>query len=113
RRWTVAELEKCVSELRGDSGVVYVGFSTDVTGERYLPNEASQLVAEAANRPTFVDSETFIGKGSVGGLVVSPGSIGRVAARLALRILDGANASDIPITNNEEILRPVFDWRQL
>jgi C4-dicarboxylate-specific signal transduction histidine kinase len=30
-----------------------------------------------------------------------------------LRILDGENASDIPITNSEEILKPVFDWRQL
>src|SRR5262249_13640432 len=81
--------------------------------EHFLPAEASQLVAEAANRPTFVDSETFIGTGSVGGLVISPGGIGRVAARFALRILDGENASDIPITNSEEILRPVFDWRQL
>src|SRR5262249_26164664 len=112
-RLSLAELRQRLTELPGDSAVVYVGFSTEVTGERYLPNEASQLVAEAANRPTFVDSETFIGKGSVGGLVVSPGSIGRVAARLALRILDGENASDIPIANSEEILRPVFDWRQL
>src|SRR5262245_1378162 len=110
---SMAELRQRLTELPGDSAVMYVGFSTDVTGERYLPAEASQLVAEAANRPTFVDSETFIGKGSVGGLVVSPGAIGRVAARFALRILDGENASDIPITNNEEILRPVFDWRQL
>src|SRR5215510_10654789 len=110
---SMAELRQRLTELPGDSAVMYVGFSTDVTGERYLPAEASQLVAETANRPTFVDSETFIGKGSVGGLVVSPGAIGRVAARLALRILDGEIASDIPITNNEEILRPVFDWRQL
>jgi signal transduction histidine kinase len=110
---SLAELRQRLTKLPGDSAVVYVGFSTDVTGERYLPNEASQLIAEAANRPTFVDSETFIGKGSVGGLVISPGGIGRVAARFALRILDGENASDIPITNNEEILRPVFDWRQL
>ena len=110
---SMAELRQRLAELPGDSAVTYVGFSTDVTGERYLPNEASQLIAEAANRPTFVDSETFIGKGSVGGLVVSPGGLGRVAARFALRILDGENASDIPITNSEEILRPVFDWRQL
>src|SRR5215813_7933786 len=110
---SLAELRQRLTELPGDSAVTYVGFSTDVTGERYLPNEASQLVAEAANRPTFVDSETFIGKGSVGGLVVRPGGIGRVAARFALRILDGENAADIPITNREEILRPVFDWRQL
>jgi signal transduction histidine kinase len=110
---SLAELRQRLTKLPDDSAVAYVGFSTDVTGERYLPNEASQLIAEAANRPTFVDSETFIGKGSVGGLVVSPGGIGRVAARFALRILDGENASDIPITNSEEVLRPVFDWRQL
>src|SRR5215470_6640604 len=110
---SMAEMRQRLGELPGDSAVVYVGFSTDVTGERFLPAEASQLVAEAANRPTFVDSETFIGGGSVGGLVVSPGRIGRVAAQLALRILDGEKASDIPITNSEEILRPVFDLRQL
>src|SRR5215475_80251 len=109
----LAELRQRLTELPGDSAVVYVGFSTDVTGEHYLPAEASQIVAEAANRPTFGDSETYIGLGSVGGLVISPGGIGRVAARFALRILDGENASDIPITNSEEILRPVFDWRQL
>src|SRR5262245_28306989 len=110
---SMVELRQRLSELPSNTAVVYVGFSTDVTGERYLPNEASQLVAEAANRPTFVDSETFIGKGSVGGVVVSPASIGRVAARFALRILDGLKASDIPITNNQEIMKPVFDWRQL
>src|SRR5262249_37614794 len=109
----LAELRQRLSELPGDSAVVYVGFSTDVSGEHYLPAEASQLVAEVANRPTFVDSETFIGAGSVGGLVISPGAIGKVAARFALRILDGENPSDIPITNSEEVLRPVFDWRQL
>src|SRR5262245_3922779 len=110
---SLAELRQRLTELPGDSAVVYVGFSTDVTGERFLPAEASRIVAEAANRPTFVDSETFIGAGSVGGLVVSPAGIGRVAARFALRILDGEKASDIPITNSEEIRRPVFDWRQL
>src|SRR5499426_4650687 len=110
---SLAEMRQRLTELPGDSAVVYVGFSTDVTGERFLPAEAGQLIAEAANRPTFGDSETFIGGGSVGGLVISPGGIGRVAARFALRILDGEHASDIPITNREEILRPVFDWRQL
>src|SRR5215813_5234942 len=109
----LAELRQRLTELRSDSAVVYVGFSTDVTGERYLPAEANQIVAEAANRPTFGDSETYIGLGTVGGLVVSPGTIGRVAARFALRILAGEKASEIPIANSEEVLRPVFDWRQL
>src|SRR5215467_9014636 len=49
---SLAELRQRLTELPGDSAVTYVGFSTDVTGEWYLPNEASQLVAEAASRPT-------------------------------------------------------------
>jgi signal transduction histidine kinase len=110
---SMAEMRQRLAELPGDSAVAYVGFSTDVNGEHYLPAEASQLVAEAANRPTFGDSEPYIGRGTVGGLMVSPAGIGRVAARFALRILDGESASNIPITNSEEILRPVFDWRQL
>src|SRR5215470_10208937 len=73
----LAELRQRLAQLPGDSAVVYVGFSTDVTGGHYLPAEANQLVAEAANRPTFGDSETYIGLGTVGGLVVSPAGIGR------------------------------------
>src|SRR5262249_35841698 len=110
---SMAELRQRLTGLPEDSAVAYVGFSTNVSGEHYLSTEANQLVAEAANRPTFGDSETYIGNGTVGGLVVSPGGIGRVAARFSLRILDGEKGSDIPIANSEEILRPVFDWRQL
>src|SRR5215831_16741976 len=58
---SMAEMRQRLAGLPGDSAVVYVGFSTDVSGEHYLPAEASQLVAEAANRPTFIDSETFVG----------------------------------------------------
>src|SRR5262245_19884811 len=58
---SMAELRQRLTRLPGDSAVLYVGFSTDVTGEHYLPAEASQLVAEAANRPTFGDSEPYIG----------------------------------------------------
>src|SRR5262249_46223409 len=82
---SMAELRQRLAQLPGDSAVAYVGFSTDVTGEHYLSTEANQLVAEAANRPTFGDSETYIGNGTVGGLVVSPGGIGRGAAEVALR----------------------------
>src|SRR5262252_9471668 len=64
---SLAEMRQRLTELPSDSAVVYVGFSTDVAGEHYLPVEANQLIAQAAHRPTFGDSETFIGTGSVGG----------------------------------------------
>src|SRR5262245_38164777 len=105
---SLAELRQRLTELPGDSAVVYVGLSTDVTGEPVLPSAAAQVVAEAANRPIFVDIETFIGDCSVGGGMVRPSRIGRVAAQLAVPITDGEMASAIPITNSEAILRPFF-----
>jgi signal transduction histidine kinase len=65
-----------------------------------------------ANRPIIVNSETFVGSGAVGGYVLSPDRIGRDAGRLALRILNGESASDIPVTTGNT-LTPIFDWRQL
>src|SRR5262249_56463099 len=110
---SMAELRQRLTELPGDSAVVYVGFSTDVTGEHYLPAEASQLVAEAANRPTFVDSETQVGSGSVGGLVVSPGGIGRAAARVAFRVLHRENAYELSRGHSEAAPGPAFQCRQI
>ena len=65
-----------------------------------------------ANRPIVVDAETNIGHGGAGGIVTTPGPVGQAAARLVGRILDGENASTIPVTAGD-FTRPVFDWRQL
>ena len=65
-----------------------------------------------ANRPIVVDVETNIGHGGAGGFVTTPVPVGAAAARLALRILDGENASKIPVATGD-FTRPVFDWRQL
>jgi C4-dicarboxylate-specific signal transduction histidine kinase len=48
----------------------------------------------------------------VGGYVLTPAAIGKGAADLALRILNGESASGIPIAHGN-VVRPIFDWRQL
>jgi signal transduction histidine kinase len=65
-----------------------------------------------ANRPIVVDVETFLGRGAVGGFVITGSSLGTEAASTALRILDGESVSTIPIRKGE-LARPVFDGRQL
>jgi signal transduction histidine kinase len=52
-----------------------------------------------------------IGQGTVGGNVVSWGSDGKVAADMALKILDGAKPAEIPIVRNNNVY--LFDWRAL
>jgi signal transduction histidine kinase len=109
---SMAELKQRVASLPEDAAIAYPGISVDGAGARFVPRQALQEIAEVANRPIIVDAETFIGAGAIGGLVISPDAMGRNAARLALRILNGENAANIPVTMGDSP-RPVFDWRQM
>lgn len=108
----MSELKQRVSHLPSDSAIAFVGLTIDGAGARYVPRDAVELVAATANRPIFVDAETFVGAGAVGGLVVTPAGIGEEAARRTWRILNGASPSSFPITD-AGTSRPIFDWRQL
>jgi len=50
---------------------------------------AAVAIAEVANRPIVVDSETMLGYGGTGGFVASPTSIAEETALLAMRVLNG------------------------
>jgi signal transduction histidine kinase len=106
------ELRRRVAVLPDRTAILYTAIYSDGEGTFYPPVDALALVAEVANRPIVVSVETNLGRGSIGGFVLTPSAIGEEAAQIALRILDGESASSIPITTGN-IVRPVFDWRQL
>jgi signal transduction histidine kinase len=109
---SMAELRRRVATLPGDTAIIYTAINVDGAGVAYRPYEALAAFAEVANRPIVIDAETNMGHGGAGGFVTTPGPVGEAAARLALRILDGEDASKIPVTTGD-FTRPVFDWRQL
>jgi formate hydrogenlyase transcriptional activator len=109
---SMAELRRRVATLPGDTAIIYTAINLDAAGVAYRPHEALAAVAEVANRPIVIDVDTNMGYGGSGGFVTTPVPIGEAAARLALRILDGEDASKIPVTTGD-FTRPVFDWRQL
>jgi hypothetical protein len=88
---------------------VRAGFSDEIPalapeeGDKpvYVSRDALVELSHIANRPIIVDLEGHIDAGSVGGLVIDPKPIGRGAALLALRILNGENASNIPVVTGE------------
>ena len=108
----VREIRQRVAALPPDSAIFYFGINADQDRRYSSAVEALPLIAEATNRPIIGDAETEIGAGAVGGFVLGPHEVGRGAGRLVMRILDGEDASDIPITTSNE-LKPMFDWRQL
>jgi signal transduction histidine kinase len=105
------DLRRRVATLPGDTVILYTAISFDGAGVSYIPAEALSLVAEVANRPIMINTETYMGRGAVGGLLLTPGSVGREAARLASRVFNGEDPSTIPVTNTAD--KPIFDWRQL
>jgi PAS domain S-box-containing protein len=67
------------------------------------------LVVSAANAPVFVIDDVDFKDGAVGGYLVNWADDGRVAATMALRVLNGERPQDIPIVSSHNTY--MFDWR--
>lgn len=109
---TVNETRDRVASLPDRSAIIYSATYSDRDGSFYPPTIALSRVAEVANRPIIVAAETLIAPGAIGGHVLLPGVLGAEAARLALRILNGEAAKDIPATVTKAV-QPIFNWKQM
>jgi signal transduction histidine kinase len=106
------ELRNRVSVLPERTAIAYTSIFSDGEGTSYPPVDALDFVAQVANRPIIVAAETFVGRGGIGGYVLTSAPVGEEAADLALRILNGESASAIPIAEGD-VVRPIFDWRRM
>ena len=106
------DLLREVARLPERSIVYYLHLFEDGRGETFVPAEAAERLAAAANAPVYGLYRTYLGRGIVGGRVVSFEAEGEKAARLALRVLAGEKPESIARPEASE--NPyVFDWRQL
>jgi signal transduction histidine kinase/ABC-type uncharacterized transport system substrate-binding protein len=106
------ELLRRVANLPNQSIVQYLHIFEDASGKTFIPAEALELVAGKANAPIYGHVGSYIGRGIVGGRVMSFELAGRSAATLGLRILAGERPEKIAgteISSNEYVV----DWRQL
>jgi signal transduction histidine kinase len=110
--FSMAETRKRVEALPERSAIVYSAMYSDGEGAFYPPASALGLIAEKANRPIVVASETFLKPGGIGGFVLVPTVIGADAAKLALRVLNGEPPSNIPVTVTQAV-KPIFNWQQM
>jgi len=99
-------------KLPSDTIVYHTAISEDAAGERFIDSaQALPLVIGAANAPVFVMDDVDFRGGAVGGHLVNWADDATAAAGMAVRILNGERAKDIPIvTSTNEYM---FDWRAL
>lgn len=108
---TVPALLSAIRAVPADSVILFVRHSQETPGAVLFPRDVAEQVAASAPVPVYASYDSYVGTGVVGGVVRMTPALGERLAGLALRILDGARAADIPF---EEVpLEQLFDWRQL
>jgi len=101
-----------LKHLPSNSIIYHTSIMLDAAGTHFI--DASQsvpLIVSAANAPIFVMDDVDLGQGTVGGYLVGWAADGRVAAAMALRVLNGERPQNIPIVKNSNTY--LFDWRAL
>jgi signal transduction histidine kinase len=110
--FTLSEAIRRVANLPRDAILYAMPFTEDVSGQRFSPTATLQAVTAAANVPVYHFSDLAIGYGVVGGAMNTTEVLARGLADLAVRVLRGERADDIPVAPLD-VLRYQVDWRQL
>lgn len=106
------ELLSEVTSLPPQTIIISLPVLRDGNGQEFIANEVLKLIAETANAPVYTFWDICLGTGVVGGHVGSFEKEAQAVAQLGLRVLNGENPSDIPITQAPKY-ENIFDWQQL
>ena len=101
-----------VSQLPPNTIILTSTVFRDGAGATFVPHEVISQISQSANAPVYGFVDQYLGRGIVGGHLYSFEAHGSKAAELALRILRGERASDIPIVESAASI-DMFDARQL
>ncbi len=101
---------KELEALPKDSLVFEQGFITDKTGHVFGMTETTRLFSKHGPVPVYGTYEQRLGSGMVGGKLLSGRVQGTQAAQMALRILAGEKAVNIPVVT-ESVLQYMFDYQ--
>ncbi|MGB6675059.1 MAG: ABC transporter substrate binding protein [Terriglobales bacterium] len=109
---TMPALLERLKHLPKDTIVYHTAISQDAAGDRFVDSAQSiPMVASAANAPVFVMDDVNLRAGTVGGDLVNWTDDGRIAAEMAVRVLNGEKPQDIPVVTSNPVY--MFDWRAL
>jgi signal transduction histidine kinase len=107
-----AELQKVVATLPPWFAIFFTPLQVDVAGVPIDQARALESLNAVTSAPIFGGFENLLGRGVVGGPFISSNELGRRAANVAYRILQGEAPGSIE-TQPLGPGRPVYDWREL
>jgi two-component system, LuxR family, sensor kinase FixL len=108
----LAELRQAVAVLPAQTAILFARMFRDGSGRPVISAEMGRSIAQWANVPVYVMTETSLGTGAVGGSVASIEAFGKRAGELASVILTSNPPVSLPFEIRTETV-PTFDWRGL
>jgi signal transduction histidine kinase len=106
------QLRRFLSRLSPDQAVILVRHTQDIEGRLFTMEESALAVTEHCPVPVYAFWDHYLGNGILGGLLVSGHAQGKIAAGIALEILQGKNIDEIPVQEGTAGLF-MFDARLL
>ncbi len=98
--WTHLSLDMVlerVEELPNDTFLFFIPYYQTIAGKFYTAEEVMSSIYTHSRVPIYTAWEFLLGHGAVGGRLLSGFKHGQVAAGMALRVLGGQPASEIPV----------------
>ena len=105
-------LEVRLSALPEHSAIYYLLVNRDGAGARFHPLDYLDRLAAVANAPIYSWVDSALDHGILGGSLKSLDAQTQAVGNLALRVLRGERADDIPVTEVNLNVNQV-DWRQM
>lgn len=88
------QIKETFSKIKEDTILIFVVMTEDASGRKYTNAEGIKLVLEYSKVPVFKMVEGGLGDGIIGGNFVSMKLSGKIAAQVAVEILNGASIKD-------------------
>jgi len=106
------ELQKKLEELPQDNAVFLVNYTKDKNGHIFSMNESARLITGSSPVPVYTLWDAYMGKGILGGRLISGYIQGKKAAEITLGILQGERPEQIPVQTNLSS-QYIFDYKKL
>ncbi len=107
---SLEETQKRVAALPDDTFLFIAPYYQTIDGRFYTSEEVTEAIYQHSSVPIYSSWEFMVGFGTVGGKVLSSFEHGKIAGKMAIQILNGTRADDIPIIREPKDGLYLFDY---
>lgn len=111
-RYYITQIENKVKNLTNNTAVLFATLYCDKSGRFISLKEGVSRISKASVQPIYTYHRQVLKYGTIGGKLLGGEQHGKKAAEIAMRIIKGEKAQNIPVVK-ESLAEYIFDYSQL